>query len=76
MRLICFAAATACFGLTAQEATDRFSRTRELVLPTASELAWQAIPWHAEFGAAVLEAHEAHKPVLLWAMNGHPLGCT
>jgi hypothetical protein len=76
MRRFWFAAVTACFGLPAQELPDRFARTRELVMPSASELAWQAIPWRAEFGAAVVEAQRAHKPVLLWAMNGHPLGCT
>ncbi|MCA8972528.1 MAG: hypothetical protein KDC95_22255 [Planctomycetes bacterium] len=36
----------------------------------------QDIDWRATFGAAVREASQRKKPVLLWAMNGHPLGCT
>jgi len=46
------------------------------IQPAPAELEWTAIPWRASFGAAVLEAEEQAKPVLLWAMNGHPLGCT
>ncbi|MCB9881642.1 MAG: hypothetical protein H6832_10665 [Planctomycetes bacterium] len=34
------------------------------------------IAWRATFGAAIREASQQKKPVLLWAMNGHPLGCT
>ena len=26
--------------------------------------------------AAVFQAHAQDMPILLWAMNGHPLGCT
>lgn len=49
---------------------------REQVLPDASELAWRAVPWRASLAQAALEADAQDKPVLLWAMNGHPLGCT
>lgn len=38
--------------------------------------AWLAIPWRPALGPAVLEASKKRKPILLWAMNGHPLGCT
>jgi len=46
------------------------------IQPAPAELEWTAIPWRASFGSAVLEAEEQAQPVLLWAMNGHPLGCT
>ena len=46
------------------------------VVPGADELEWLEIPWRAVLGDAVHEAHAADKPILLWAMNGHPLGCT
>ena len=49
---------------------------REHVLPSIEEQMWRRIPWRDALGGAVLEADELGKPVLLWAMNGHPLGAT
>ena len=46
------------------------------VLPEADECAFEEIPWRASFWQAVTEANAADRPVLLWAMNGHPLACT
>ena len=46
------------------------------IMPLPEELAWQEIPWRPTFWGAVLEAQAQDKPILLWAMNGHPLGCT
>lgn len=53
-----------------------FARWRDYILPAPDELHWREIPWRTSFGQAVSEAHERDKPILLWAMNGHPLGCT
>lgn len=44
--------------------------------PKPGELAWQAIRWHPSLWGAVVEAHRLRRPVLVWAMNGHPLACT
>lgn len=60
---------------SAQPAPD-FSRARAHVLERQDEGAWRRIPWRASFWAATLEADAKKKPILLWAMNGHPLGCT
>jgi len=49
---------------------------REHVLPDADELAFATIPWHPTFGEGMAAAAAADKPMLMWAMNGHPLGCT
>lgn len=49
---------------------------RAHVLPDADALEWRAIPWLAELRAGVAAGTAQRKPVLLWAMNGHPLGCT
>jgi hypothetical protein len=46
------------------------------VLPKESELAWRSIDWKPTLWDAVIEAHASRKPILLWAMNGHPLGLT
>jgi hypothetical protein len=34
------------------------------------------MPWLLTFGEGMLAASEQEKPLLFWAMNGHPLGCT
>jgi hypothetical protein len=34
------------------------------------------VPWLASFAEGVRAADAARKPLLLWIMNGHPLGCT
>lgn len=52
------------------------AEVRAHVLPDAEELAWKALGWRASLWAGVVDAQAAEKPILLWAMNGHPLGCT
>ena len=53
-----------------------FERLRDAILPTPAELAWREQPWRASLWEAVVEAQRLERPILLWAMNGHPLGCT
>ncbi len=55
---------------------DNYASVREQILPKQSELAWTRIPWRPSFQEGVAEAQVQGKPVLLWVMNGHPLGCT
>jgi len=64
-------------GIFAQELKDdSFDKLFSSVVPTARESAWRKVPWHANFWDAVMEAQAKDKPVLLWAMNGHPMACT
>jgi len=64
-------------ALMAQEPKDgAFDPQFASVIPNARDLAWRKIPWRANFWDAVIAAQEQEKPVLLWAMNGHPLACT
>lgn len=59
------------------EMTDKtYDETRRLVLPSKDEVAFREIPWKAALWDAVIEARDTERPILLWAMNGHPLGCT
>jgi hypothetical protein len=44
--------------------------------PRDSELAWESLPWLSSYSDGVLAAQEQRRPLLLWVMNGHPLGCT
>jgi hypothetical protein len=55
---------------------DTFDEVKGRTLPTAKELGWQDIPWRSDLGRAVAEAAKKDVPVLVWAMNGDPLGCT
>src|SRR5262245_13697799 len=59
------------------ELNDRnFAEWRKPLLPATGELAWQQIPWATKFKDGIAAADAAGKPLLLWTMNGHPLGCT
>ncbi len=52
------------------------SRILDHVLPDAAEDRWLEIPWQTTLREAVAEADAAERPMLLWMMNGHPLGHT
>ena len=45
------------------------------VRPSAPE-PWRALPWHSTLLGGVEAARDAGRPVLFWAMSGHPLGST
>jgi hypothetical protein len=76
IRLIA-AALLAASSLAAQELKDeKFDTWYSYILPKKSELAWRTIGWRETLGEAWLEAQKQDMPILLWAMNGHPLGCT
>lgn len=55
---------------------ETWEAVRAHVLPSKGEKAWCGVPWRASLWGAVIDAHRAEKPILLWAMNGHPLACT
>ena len=45
------------------------------ILPSEAELAWQKIDWKTDLWEAREEAAKSGKPIYLWEMDGHPLGC-
>ena len=49
---------------------------RDYIEPTKLDLAWTGIPWRSSFQEGLIESGMKQKPMLMWAMNGHPLGCT
>jgi len=55
---------------------QNYSDWRKHILPDTGEMAWQQIPWATTFKDGIVAADVAGKPLLLWTMNGHPLGCT
>lgn len=53
-----------------------FARLHALIKPAPAEQAWSAeIPWMASLWDARVRAAAEGKPILLWEMDGHPLGC-
>jgi len=38
--------------------------------------AWREVPWHASYRDGIVAAADLDRPLLLWVMNGHPLGPT
>jgi len=53
---------------------DQWTKLRAGVLPPAEK--WTEIPWETDIPAARQRAAREGKPVFLWIMDGHPLGCT
>ena len=37
---------------------------------------WRSVPWKTSVLSAQQIAAEQKKPIFIWAMDGHPLGCT
>lgn len=73
MRALCLIAFAA--AAHAQDPADTaFATQRDAIVPHGDEIEWQTVAWEPELRTAVLAADRDDKPVLLWAMNGHPLG--
>jgi hypothetical protein len=51
-------------------------RWRDRIRPKSEELNFNTVKWLPTFWDAVMAAQKDDKPILLWAMNGHPLACT
>ena len=47
-----------------------------LIGPTEDEQKWLQIPWETDLATARVKANSTGRPVFLWEMDGHPLGCT
>ena len=55
---------------------DSLPAWREHLLPQKQESRWQEIDWRPTVGDGLRAATGGDRPLLLWLMNGHPLGCT
>ncbi len=53
----------------------QFENLHALIKPKPTEMKWTQIPWLASLWDARQKAAAAGKPILLWEMDGHPLGC-
>ncbi len=64
------------FVVGAEPSKQSLADLHALIKPQAAEEAWSKIPWMTSLWEARQKAAAAGKPILLWEMDGHPLGCT
>lgn len=52
------------------------AKLRALVVPNDREASYRAISWRTSVLQGIVEAQRQDQPVMIYLMNGHPLGCT
>lgn len=58
----------------AEISNEEFSRLHKSLVP---EMAlWKTVPWQTSLLKAQNMAAREKKPIFIWSMDGHPLGCT
>ena len=62
---------TSALGLTEAE----FQKLQRELQPHL-KATWRTIPWKTSVLDAQAAAAREGKPIFIWAMDGHPLGCT
>ena len=55
---------------------DNYRAWMKHIEPSPSEMPWTTIDWQPDLKSGITKAASEDKPILLWTMNGHPLGCT
>jgi hypothetical protein len=53
-----------------------YEKMRDLILPSPHEQSYRSIDWRTNVLRGVVDAQRQDKPVMIFLMNGHPLGCT
>lgn len=53
----------------------RFESLHREIQPAADE-PWRSVPWKIDLLEAQREAAQQKRPLFVWSMDGHPLGCT
>ena len=59
---------------TASLSGEHFEKLHKAIAP-GKEI-WAEIPWETDLAAARARSAKEGKPLLMWIMDGHPLGCT
>lgn len=79
LRLLFCLVLTLCLVATSVSADDlteaEFKRLHQ-ELQISKNDAWRKIPWMISLLNAQQQAAKDQKPIFIWAMDGHPLGCT
>ena len=48
---------------------------KTLIKPRPEETKWEEIPWRVDLWDARREAGRLGRPIMLWEMDGNPMGC-
>ena len=67
--------ALGCLVARAELSKADYDKLRQEVRPDPAAT-WRSIPRKTSVLAAQNMAAETGKPIFIWAMDGHPLGCT
>jgi hypothetical protein len=54
----------------------QFNALHAAVAPRGESERWKEIPWESDLWTAKQRAAREGKPLLMWVMDGNPLGCT
>ena len=64
-------------GLSVRALDEKqFQTLHAAVTPRGEGERWTEIPWETDLATARQKAAREQKPLLMWIMDGHPLGCT
>ena len=54
---------------------ERIPALQALIKPKPDESRWEQIPWQVDLWDARRKAAREGKPIMLWEMDGNPMGC-
>lgn len=60
----------------AEISKSQFEQLTELCTPEKKSSGWLGLDWEIDLWKARQRAAKEGKPIFLWEMDGHPLGCT
>jgi hypothetical protein len=71
---------TSLFAALALSAADdvtvgRIAELQALIKPRPEETRWEQIPWQVDLWDARKRSAREGKPIMLWEMDGNPMGC-
>ena len=69
------AAVLALLALPGGLTDEDFRKIHEALRPSKDD-AWRTIPWKISLAEAQALELKEHKPLFMWSMDGHPMGCT
>ena len=61
---------------SAEITSDQFLHLTKLCSPAERASGWLELDWEIDLWKARQRAAREGKPIFLWEMDGHPLGCT
>lgn len=83
MKRLAYVFTTVCLALivartrASEPLTDTtFQQLHAKIVAATKTEKWTEIPWLTDLAEARRLAAKDGKPIFMWAMNGHPLGCT